>query len=89
LHHSELLGKSDGELLGIAPEATHQHFKGGLYRYLGVPKDSRTGEAAAMNGTEMVVYEHLFPYERELWIREYDEFHGTRGHEKRFRELKK
>lgn len=42
--------------------ATHRHYKGGLYRYIGVARHSETEEA-------VVVYEHLWPHARGLWVR--------------------
>ncbi|KPC53710.1 hypothetical protein WG78_07700 [Amantichitinum ursilacus] len=49
--------------------ATHQHYKGGLYRELGTATHSETGEA-------MTVYEHLWPHTRALWVRPAEMFHG-------------
>ncbi|HYF21951.1 MAG TPA: DUF1653 domain-containing protein [Caulobacteraceae bacterium] len=51
--------------------ATHRHFKGGLYRYVGEARHSETLEP-------MVVYEHLWPHERGLWVRPAAMFHGLR-----------
>jgi hypothetical protein len=42
--------------------ATHRHYKGGLYRVTGVARHSETEEP-------MIVYEHLWPHERGLWVR--------------------
>lgn len=42
--------------------ATHRHYKGGLYRWIGVATHSETGE-------KLVVYEHLWPKERGLYVR--------------------
>jgi hypothetical protein len=50
--------------------ATHRHYKGGLYRYIGEAKHSETGEA-------MVVYQHLFPHEIGLWVRPAALFYGN------------
>jgi hypothetical protein len=50
--------------------ATHRHYKGGLYRLLGEARHSETGET-------MVVYEHLWPHARGLWVRPAELFHGT------------
>jgi hypothetical protein len=50
--------------------ATHRHYKGGLYRVVGLAKHSETLEP-------MVVYEHLWPHEQGLWVRPADMFHGT------------
>lgn len=42
--------------------ATHQHYKGGLYRVVGVARHSETEEF-------LMVYEQLWPNERSLWVR--------------------
>ena len=47
------------EALGLA---THRHYKGGLYRFLSEARHSETGEI-------LVVYEHLWPHPRGLWVR--------------------
>lgn len=44
--------------------ATHRHYKGGLYRYIGVARHSETEES-------LVVYEHLWPHARGLWAVSY------------------
>ncbi|KWK10390.1 DUF1653 domain-containing protein [Burkholderia stagnalis] len=44
------------------PLATHRHYKGGLYRFVGVARHSETEES-------LVVYEHLWPHARGLWVR--------------------
>lgn len=50
--------------------ATHRHYKGGLYREIGVAKHSETEEL-------LVVYEHLWPHERGLWVRPAEMFNGV------------
>ena len=50
--------------------ATHKHYKGGLYRVIGEAKHSETGES-------LVVYEHLWPQARDLWVRPSEMFNGT------------
>ncbi len=49
-------------------EATHRHYKGGLYRMLDVihQKDKES----------LVLYEHLWPHERGLWLRPVELFMG-------------
>jgi hypothetical protein len=42
--------------------ATHVHYKGGLYRVIGVARHSETEES-------LTVYEQLWPKERSLWVR--------------------
>lgn len=49
--------------------ATHRHYKGGLYRYVGEARHSETEEP-------MVVYEHLWPHAPGLWVRPAELFHG-------------
>ena len=49
--------------------ATHRHYKGGLYRHIGVARHSETEES-------VVVYEHLWPA-RGLWVRPEAMFNGT------------
>ncbi len=49
--------------------ATHRHYKGGLYRMVDTARHSETLEP-------MVVYEHLWPHDRGLWVRPADMFHG-------------
>lgn len=92
MHHSELLGKSDEELLRLAPEATHQHYKGGLYRHIGKARDADTGEyVLGKDGFARISYEHVFPYDREPWLRDHTDFHGLvkAGAESRFRKLQR
>ena len=50
--------------------ATHRHYKGGLYRLIGTARHSETEEA-------LIVYEHLWPHARGLWVRPKDMFEGT------------
>ena len=50
--------------------ATHRHYKGGLYRVIGVARHSETEES-------MIVYEHLWPHERGLWVRPAAMFNET------------
>lgn len=50
-------------------EATHRHYKGGLYKYHGVAKHSETLE-------EVIIYEHLWPHERQFWVRPVDIWHS-------------
>jgi hypothetical protein len=50
--------------------ATHRHYKGGLYREIGTARHSETEES-------LVVYEHLWPLERGLWVRPADMFNGV------------
>ena len=100
-HHRELLGLPDEILLRYAPNATHQHFKGGLYQLLpGSPRDANTGLPIVykdgvicvdnFSNDPAVAYLHLFPYYMHVWIREKDEFHDEKEPGvPRFRELKR
>jgi hypothetical protein len=49
--------------------ATHRHYKGGLYRMLGEATHSETGET-------LVVYEHIWPRDRSLWVRPASLYYG-------------
>ena len=49
-------------------EKYYRHFKGGLYKFIGLAKDSETLE-------EMVVYQALYG-ERQMWVRPADMFFG-------------
>lgn len=60
--HKELIGLSNALLKRIAPRATHQHYKGGLYLYLGKEWDIRTQ-------MYMVGYEHIFPHTPPMELR--------------------
>ncbi len=55
---------TESEALALA---THRHYKGGLYRYIDTARHSETEES-------MVVYEHLWPHARGLWVRPADLF---------------
>lgn len=46
----------------------YRHFKGGLYKFIGIAKDSETLE-------EMVVYQALYG-ERQMWVRPKEMFFG-------------
>lgn len=88
--HEELLGLSDRELRLRAGDATHQHFKGGLYKLLGPVRDSVTGEPLRYrsSGQAILIYEHVYPYARELWARGDDEFNEVlKDGTPRFRKL--
>ena len=50
--------------------ATHVHYKGGLYRIIGVARHSETEE-------RLTVYEQLWPKERSLWVRPTAMFNET------------
>ena len=63
----------------------YRHFKGGLYQFIGLAKDSETLE-------EMVVYQALYG-ERQMWVRPADMFFGKVEREgkvmERFEEISK
>lgn len=76
--HGALIGLSDRELKLRAGDATHQHFKGGLYRLVGVARDADTGGLLyGKDGNARVLYEHVYPHERGFWVRDHTEFHGN------------
>ena len=89
LHHDDLIGRPDAELLELCPYATHQHYKGGLYRLLGHVRDSEGGHPVlGADGEPRVLYQHCFPYPVEHWLRDASEFHGhLEDGRPRFREL--
>lgn len=74
MDHTDLVGLTDQELLKLAPEATHQHFKGGLYRFLGPAKSADTGDYIRLDGHPAVAYMHLFPHKVEVWVRKRGEW---------------
>lgn len=90
-----MLHMSDEQLLKFAPEATHQHFKGGLYKLLGRVMDAETGKPYETPGAWLiepdgyVAYLHLYPHERQVWIRKSSEFYGPKDGGLRFRPLTK
>lgn len=75
----EFVLRQFSELLGQAPLtkdealrlATHRHYKGGLYRELGVIRNADDGEAVSRT-----LYLHLFPHQNDVWHRDAEEFHG-------------
>lgn len=82
--HEELVGLSKDLLLKIAPEATHQHYKGGLYRKIGEGIHTETEE-------KLVYYVNEFPYgdEEIIFARPTGMFYGfTEDNTKRFQPLK-
>jgi thioredoxin 1 len=54
----------------ILKEATHRHYRGGYYRVIGEAIHTETKE-------KVVVYEHLFPHPRALFVRPHDMFYGN------------
>ena len=75
--HEALRGLSDARLRVLAPDATHQHFKGGLYRHLGDACDADTGDVIlGKDGQPRQAYIHCYPYERKLWLRDFREWFG-------------
>lgn len=54
----------------VLKEATHRHYKGGYYKVLGTAKHTETDE-------QMVVYEHVYPHEKALFVRPAVMFHET------------
>lgn len=89
MHHSELRGKPNDYLRKLAPEATHQHFKGGLYKYLGPLYDSETGEIRVNSrGEKLCGYLHIYPHARKLWDRPIREFFGKKDDVMRYRDIR-
>jgi len=50
-------------------KATHRHYKGGLYRFLDVIHQSNDDSKESL-----VLYEHLWPHVRGLWLRPVEMF---------------
>jgi hypothetical protein len=76
--HEALRGLDDERLRILAPDATHQHFKGGLYRHLGDARDADTGNfILGKDGLPRQAYIHCYPYERQIWLRDSSEFFGV------------
>ena len=67
--HEKLVGKPKTELHDLAPEATHQHKKGGLYRDLGIAFDSDTKQEYLDDRGPMRGWLHVYPYETSLILR--------------------
>lgn len=62
-------GRSDLTESDARRIATHRHYKGGLYRKIGIARHSETLE-------DVVLYEHLWPHPRGLWVRPEPLFNG-------------
>lgn len=61
--------------------ATHQHYKGGLYRVIEIAPHTETGE-------EMVIYAHLYPHKPSVFPRPASVFFSsTADGEPRFKRL--
>lgn len=72
--HGRLIGLDDDALRAMAPEATHQHRKGGLYRDLGPAVDADTREVVRnARGTEYRGWLHVHPHAQSLLLRPIDE----------------
>lgn len=72
--HGRLIGLDDAELRALAPEATHQHAKGGLYRDLGIPvhSDDRLPHADS-SGRPLRGWLHVHPHAVQLILRPVEE----------------
>lgn len=74
--HEKLLGKSVKDLKALAPDASHQHKKGGLYLDLGIAIDTETGlDSITSNGHAQRAWLHVYPYKRQVFLRGVDEDH--------------
>jgi len=68
--HGRLLGLTDAELRCLAPEATHQHRKGGLYRDLGPAIDPRSGQPMCDRAdVPLRGWLHIHPHAQQLFLR--------------------
>lgn len=73
--HERLVGKTNEELLTLAPEATHQHRKGGLYRDLGIALDAETKLPYHDTRGSLRAWQHIWPYEKSVLLRPVSEDH--------------
>jgi hypothetical protein len=72
--HGRLLGLPDDELIRLAPEATHQHAKGGLYRSLGPIVNGETKlPMVGEDGLELRAWLHVHPHQTTVYARGVDE----------------
>lgn len=68
--HGRLVGLPFGELRKLAPTATHQHRKGGLYMDLGIPRDTETKEAFVdKEGRQRRAWLHVYPHDQAVYLR--------------------
>ena len=67
--HEKLLGQHPVSLKAFAKSATHQHYKGGLYRDLGIALDADTKEPLKDERGPMRGWLHVYPYEESLILR--------------------
>jgi hypothetical protein len=58
----------------------YQHRYGGLYRFQCTAKST-------VDKSDMIVYEHLYPFEPELWVRSAEEFYDGRFKEITYEEF--
>jgi len=72
--HGRLIGLPDEDLRALAPEATHQHRKGGLYRDLGIALNANDHSALAdARGYALRGWLHIHPHAVQLLMRPVDE----------------
>lgn len=84
----DLIGMKDERLRILAPDATHQHFKGGLYRFLGPLCEANTGEyVLGKDRMPRIAYVHCYPYGKSVWVRDSDEWYGMKDGAPRFRKI--
>lgn len=72
--HGRLVGLADDDLRRLAPQATHQHAKGGLYQDLGIAvhADDRLPHRDAA-GRVLRGWLHVHPHAIQLVLRPTDE----------------
>lgn len=72
--HGRLIGLEDAQLLALAPEATHQHRKGGLYRDLGLARFAADKSVITDDrGVKQRAWLHVHPHEVGVLMRGIDE----------------
>jgi hypothetical protein len=78
--HEKLVGKTNEELRALAPQATHQHKKGGLYKDMGIAIDTETNKTSVNSrGIPERAWLHVYPYQKKVMLRGIDEDHKFTG----------
>jgi len=74
MKHTDLIGLTSQQLLELAPTATHQHAKGGLYQDLGPIISAETKDILLdSQGNKLRAWLHVFPYQPQVFARSIDE----------------
>lgn len=65
------MSESEQPINIYAPSVYYQHIDGGIYRTMQLGKSAENGEV-------VVIYEHVFPFEGNVWVRAYSEWTSDR-----------